>query len=235
MTAALVRMDGVSVVRGGRMVLDSISLELARHEFVTLRGPNGSGKTTLLRCILGLIKPTGGRLAVDCRQGRIGYVPQIQQGATSMPLRVRDVVAIGRCAHPGWGRAARVRNAAAVTEAMRMGGVAALATRPIRMLSGGEHQKMQLARVLAQEPEMLLLDEPTAHLDAASKLEFSGLLERIYATQRVAVLLVTHETHPAQAGRGREIELREGRLHEADGGVAACVANGLPARGDCDV
>lgn len=208
----VIRLDEVSVVLGGRPVLNAVSLALGQDEFVTLRGPNGAGKTTLLRCMLGLVAPSAGRVERTGGAGRIGYVPQVHRGATAMPLLVRDVVAIGRCAHPGRGRAARAHNDAAIRQALRRSGIATLADRPINMLSGGEQQKMQLARVLAQEPALLLLDEPTAHLDTASRREFFALLEGIYAERGGAVLMVTHDAYPVPSCCRREIELRDGCL-----------------------
>jgi len=220
MPALLTTLDRVSVTLGGRQVLDAVSLELREGDFVMLRGANGAGKTTLLRCILGMVKPSSGTVRRKGGGGAAGYVPQVQHGALAMPLLVRDVVAIGRCAHlPFWG-GLRPADSEVVDGALHTVGIANLAARPIRMLSGGELQKMQLARVLAQQPRLLLLDEPTAHLDAASRREFIALLTRVFAATPMAVLLVTHDEHALPACCTRELTLLDGKLgevgHESD-------------------
>jgi len=212
MTTPLAILDNVSVTLAGRQVLEAISLELCEGDFVMLRGANGAGKTTLLRCILGMIKPSAGSVRREGGSGTAGYVPQMQRGALAMPLLVRDVVAIGRCAHlPFWG-GLRAADAQAVDQALQTVGIANLAARPIRMLSGGELQKMQLARVLAQQPRLLLLDEPTAHLDAASRGEFIALLTRVFEASPMAVLLVTHDEHAVPPCCTRELTLCDGGL-----------------------
>jgi len=208
----LATLNAVSVKLAGRQVLDAVSLELSEGDFVMLSGANGAGKTTLLRCILGMIKPSGGSVQREGGSGAAGYVPQMQRGALAMPLLVRDVVAIGRCAHlPFWG-GLRAADRTAVDEALQTVGIAHLAKRPIRMLSGGEQQKMQLARVLAQQPRLLLLDEPTAHLDAASRHDFIVLLTRVFEASPMAVLLVTHDEHAVPPCCTRELTLHDGRL-----------------------
>jgi len=212
MSEPLAILDNVSVTLGGRQVLDAVSLELREGDFVMLRGANGAGKTTLLRCILGMVKPSSGTVRMEGGAGAAGYVPQVQHGALAMPLLVRDVVAIGRCAHlPFWG-GLRPADSEVVDGALHTVGIAHLAARPIRMLSGGEQQKMHLARVLAQQPQLLLLDEPTAHLDAASRHEFITVLSRVFETSTMAVMLVTHDEHAVPDCCTRELTLRDGRL-----------------------
>lgn len=212
MNDPLATLNAVSVTLAGRRVLDAVSLTLHEGDFIMLRGANGAGKTTLLRCILGMVRPASGNVQRALGPGEAGYVPQVQHGALAMPLLVRDVVAIGRCAHlPFWG-GRRPADAQAVEQALQTVGIAHLAARPIRMLSGGELQKMQLARVLAQQPRLLLLDEPTAHLDAASRHEFIALLTRVFEANPMAVLLVTHDEHAVPPCCTREITLQEGTL-----------------------
>jgi len=212
MSGKLATMDKVSVVLGGRTVLDEVSFTLSRGDFVLLRGANGAGKTTLLKCLLGIRPPSSGTINRSFGAGGAGYVPQIPGGVTTMPLLVRDAVSIGRCAHrPPWKRQTAA-DTQAIDRAMTTAGIADLAKRPIRMLSGGEQRKMQLARVLAQEPQALLLDEPTIHLDASSRHDFLELLERIFGETGIAVLLVTHDEHTIPACCNRTAELRSGRL-----------------------
>lgn len=217
----LATLNEVSITLAGRRVLDAVSLTLSAGDFVMLRGANGAGKTTLLRCILGMIKPSAGTVRREGGSGAAGYVPQVQHGALAMPLLVRDVVAIGRCAHlPFWGGMRSV-DAEAVDRALHTVGITHLAARPIRMLSGGELQKMQLARVLAQQPRLLLLDEPTAHLDAASRREFIALLTHVFESSSMAVLLVTHDEHAVPACCTRELTLLDGKLRELPAPIVA--------------
>ncbi len=214
MNDPLATLNAVSVTLAGRQVLDTVSLALREGDFVMLRGANGAGKTTLLRCILGMVKPSAGTVRREGGAGAAGYVPQLQHGALAMPLLVRDVVAIGRCAHlPFWG-GLRPADLETVEQALQTVGIAHLAERPIRMLSGGELQKMQLARVLAQQPRLLLLDEPTAHLDTASRHEFIALLTHVFETTPMAVLLVTHDEHTVPPCCTNELTLHDGRLRE---------------------
>ena len=161
-----------------------------------------------------MIRPASGSVQRALDPGETGYVLQVQHGALAMPLLVRDVVAIGRCAHlPFWG-GLRPADEQAVDLALQTVGIAHLAKRPIRMLSGGEMQKMQLARVLAQQPRILLLDEPTVHLDAASRHEFIALLTRVFEATPMAVLLVTHDEHAVPACCTRELTLHDGGVRE---------------------
>ncbi len=214
MSNALVEMEKASVHLGGRCVLDAVSFCFSKGDFMILHGSNGAGKTTLLKCILGLYRTSSGSVRRSFRPGQAGYVPQVCGGSVSMPLLVRDVVAIGRCAIGGSVRPQTRIGGEAVAQALETVGISALSGRPIRMLSGGEQQKMQLARILAQEPDALFLDEPTAHLDRGSRHDFMGLLERIYQKTGVGVLMVTHDDFSVPACCSRRMELRNRQLYE---------------------
>lgn len=215
MAGVLAVMQNVSVMLGGKTVLDDISFTLSHGDFVLLRGANGAGKTTLLKCLLGLYRPSAGTVQRFFAPGGAGYVPQLPGGSLVMPLLVRDTVAIGRCAHHAPWHRQTPDDVAAVEQALSTVGIAHLAARPIRMLSGGEQRKMHLARVLAQKPQALLLDEPTAHLDTASRLEFLELLKRIFTETAIAVLLVTHDEQATPSCCTREIGMRNHRLDSA--------------------
>lgn len=212
MADVLATMEQVSVTLGGKTVLKDVSFTLSHNDFVLLRGANGAGKTTLLKCLLGIRQPSSGTVRRDFGPGGAGYVPQVPGGVTTMPLLVRDVVAIGRSAHRKPWQRLTPADIAAVDRAMSSAGIAHLAARPIRMLSGGEQRKMQLARVLAQEAKALVLDEPTIHLDASSRRDFLELLERVFRETGIAVLLVTHDEHAIPACCTRTVELHNGHL-----------------------
>jgi ABC-type Mn2+/Zn2+ transport system ATPase subunit len=191
---ALVARD-VVVELGRRRVLDGVSFEVARGEFAALCGPNGGGKTTLLRAALGLVPLAGGSIEVLGRPpGRagtaVGYLPQAKAWSGSFPARVVEVItAARRGAWPFRVSAAEREHARAALA--RVGGEM-LVDAPLRGLSGGELQRVFLARALAGEPELLLLDEPTAGVDERGRAEFLDLLAGIAARDELAAVLVTH-------------------------------------------
>lgn len=211
----LARMDAVSVLLAGRRVLDGVSLVVSRGAFITVSGPNGAGKTTLLKALLGLVRPTQGCIQQFCDRGAIGYVPQLQQMTLAMPLLVRDVVGIGDARKQGrWFRHTK-NDKVVIKEALESVGIAHLADRPIRMLSGGERQRMQLARVWVQRPELLLLDEPTAHLDVAARQDFIRLLNQLFGAGNMGLVLVTHDARLGADRCTQQLRLQEGRLRDA--------------------
>ena len=195
----VLELDRLCVDRRGVRILDQVSLELQRGEFVALIGANGSGKTTLLRTVLGFLRPSAG--AVRLREGdggritrkQIGYVPQSLSIDFKMPMTVRDVVFIGRCGLIGMGRRASREDWAAVDQALADAGIEDLGGRPIGHLSGGELQKVQIARALCQSPRLLLLDEPTSSLDLGAQRECLDLLGRLHRERQLTTLLVMHD------------------------------------------
>jgi zinc transport system ATP-binding protein len=189
------RLRNVSVALGGATILSDVSFEPAVGRLNAIIGPNGAGKTTLLRAILGLVSYTGtierGR-AADGRPFRIGYVPQRLDFDRGMPLSVLDFLCSGLQRRPLWlghKRNAR-RIAAQVLE--RVGG-AGWQVRPIGRLSGGELQRVLLAMALADEPDILLLDEPVAGVDIAGEELFCDLLGSLQHEGHYTMLLVSHD------------------------------------------
>lgn len=190
----------VWVELGGHVVLEDVTLSVAAGEFVSVVGPNGAGKTTLLRVILGLVRPLRGEVRVFGRppwalgkeRARIGYVPQLEEIDPRFPLRVLDVVLMGRYGALGWGRRPGREDRRAALRALELVGIADLADRAIGELSGGQRQRAFLARALAAEPELLLLDEPTTGVDPAASESFYELLRRIQEGG-VTVVMVTHD------------------------------------------
>jgi zinc transport system ATP-binding protein len=185
-------LEGVTVKRRGRVVLEDVDLTVGERELLAVLGPNGSGKTTLLHVILGLLEPDRGSVRVLGRaprqtRGRVGYVPQHTAFDRDFPIRVRDVVRMGRIALGGSRRADDER-AQALLERM---GVAALAQRPIGALSGGELQRVLIARALVSDPELLLLDEPASHLDERMESSLWELIDEL--SRERSVVLVSHD------------------------------------------
>ena len=204
-----VQFDSVSFAYGDVPVLENVSFHIHRGEFAALVGPNGSGKTTILKLILGLEQPAAGRItlfggiqSVANRQtvwrNRLGYVPQHPPADHSFPVSVRDVVRMGLL------RPARGYNAgtkAAVDEAMEQTGIAELAAKPWRALSGGQRRRVLVARALAARPELLILDEPTAHMDTESEARLFETLGKLKGG--ATILIVTHDMDFVSALTGR--------------------------------
>lgn len=195
MTPALA-LEGVSFARRGVPVLEDVDLTLEPGDCLALLGPNGSGKTTLLRVILGLLAPDRGRVRVLGRtpaqaRGQVGYVPQRAGFDLDFPIRVLDVVLMGRLhARPPL-RRFRAADHAAARQALARVELVDLADRPIGSLSGGQLQRALIARALAVEPKLLLLDEPTASLDERIGGSFWDMLGDL--AREMTVVLVSHD------------------------------------------
>ena len=203
---------------GSRAVLSGCSLDVAPCEVVALIGPNGSGKSTLMKTVSGAISPLSGRVSLmgdDVRTlskketaRRLGYVPQIESPA--FDFRVRDVVLMGRFPHSDHLFESR-EDVIAAEEAMQRADCDQLAERPMSELSGGEGQRVRIARALAQEAPILLMDEPTTHLDVRHQIDI-GLLVRRLAAEGLAVLVAVHDLNWAAAFATRVVVLSEGRI-----------------------
>lgn len=207
-TEPVIEIARAVVAYGGRPVLDGVSLTLARGEVLTILGANGSGKSTLVRAALGLVPLAAGRVRLfGTPPGdgpasrrvwrRIGYVPQRLGAGSGVPATVREVVAAGRLARRGLLRPARARDREAVAAAIAAVGLADRGDDPVGTLSGGQQQRALIARALAGEPELLVLDEPTAGVDAASQEAFAAAL-RDFVAGGGTVALVAHELGPLE-------------------------------------
>jgi len=186
-----IRTEALSVGYGGVAILPPISVPIRGGELWAVIGPNGAGKSTFVRTLLGLERPVGGSVE-RARDVRLGYVPQ--QGALDpiFPISVLDFVLMGRQGRGNVvGRATRADREAAAA-ALDEAGVRALAHRQLRDLSGGQRQRVLMARALAQEPDVVVLDEPTTALDLPSEREVLALIERLRARRPTAVVMVTH-------------------------------------------
>lgn len=196
---SIIHVEHLSVRYGANPALSDVTLDVAQGEYLGIIGPNGGGKTTLLKAVLGLVPISSGSVSV-CgkpagKAGTLaGYVPQFSTMEKDFPVAVKEVVLTGRLTrkNPLFHRYdASDRKAA--SSALREVGIAGLADRQIHELSGGEFQKMLIARALAVGPKILLLDEPTASVDAKSRAQIFELLESL--NQRgMTILLVTHDT-----------------------------------------
>lgn len=182
-SSSLISAEGLSIVRDGRALLDKVSLSIQPGEHITLIGPNGAGKTLLLKVLLGLLPASSG--TVQRREGlRIGYMPQRLQLSPLMPLTVEYFL---RLAYRGTD--AEMDHALQLTEAQ------ALRQRSMHLLSGGEMQRVLLARALLRQPDLLLLDEPGQNMDVSGQLAMYELVRRIQKERGCAVLMVSHDLH----------------------------------------
>ena len=193
--AALV-IEGLSFAYDSQWVLRDINLRVARGEFIGLIGPNAGGKSTLLKLILGLLEPFAGRVRVlvhPPRQARrrVGYVPQYPSFGRDFPITVEEVALMGRLGCGPLFGPYRPADRVAARRALAEVEADALRARPIGTLSGGQMQRVLLARALAGQPELLLLDEPTANIDHRVEGEVFELLARLQT--RMTILVVSHD------------------------------------------
>jgi zinc transport system ATP-binding protein len=185
---------------GREPVLEDVGLRLSSGEFVALVGPNGSGKSTLLKVFLGLLRPDRGEAFLFGerpdrfrQRWRIGYVPQRPTVASEVPATVREIVVGGRLSKRGWWRPPASKDRTAVDHAIESVGLGGLADRPVSELSGGQQQRAFIARAFASDPELLVLDEPIAGVDAESQRRFRDSLTHLIGQHGAGVLLVSHE------------------------------------------
>ncbi len=197
MRPPVIACEQLSVDLGGVRVLDGVTFSVGEGDFLGLVGPNGGGKTTLLRVILGLERASAGSVRVFGAQpgsfpGRIGYVPQRLFFDREFPISVRDLVLMGRLSKKKLFQHYNALDRRRVDEAIHAAGLERLIERRIGDLSGGELQRALIARALAGEPELLLLDEPTASIDPQMKTAIYNLIEQL--KERLTIVLVTHDT-----------------------------------------
>ena len=214
---------GLVVAYDQAVVLDRLDLAVPRGEVTAIVGANGCGKSTLLRALARLVAPREGAVVLDGRAigelptrdvaRRIGVLPQ----APAVPdgLTVEDLVARGRYPHQGLFRQWSRQDQAAVEQALAATAIADLRERPVDELSGGQRQRAWIAMTLAQETELLLLDEPTTYLDLAHQIEVLDLLDGLVAEQGRTVVMVLHDLNQACRYADRLVALRDGRVHVA--------------------
>ena len=215
----VVSVSGVRFAYGrGPAVLDDIDLVVERGEFVGVAGPNGGGKTTLMRLIVGLERPAAGRVELfgsppeqSHRRSRVGYLPQRATLGLDAPITVRELVTAGRTPLRGllWPHGAK--DWRAIDEAIERVGLSATAGRTLQTLSGGQRQRAFIAKLLAGDPELLILDEPTAGVDAPAQEALAALLDRLRGELGVTILYVSHEFGAIEPYVGRLVVV-QGRI-----------------------
>jgi iron complex transport system ATP-binding protein len=196
-------------------VLRGLSLRIRENEFLGIIGPNGSGKSTLLRTICGILQPWNGRILLEGRElshiarkeiaRKIGYVPQ--SSSFAFPFTCEEVVLMGRYAYDG----NRKRDYEVAKWAMELTDTLPLKERKINELSGGELQRVIIARALAQQPKILLLDEPTVHLDINHRMEIFKLLQEL-KSQGITIITVLHDLNLASEYSERVVVINDGKV-----------------------
>ncbi|HNR44092.1 MAG TPA: ABC transporter ATP-binding protein [Methanofastidiosum sp.] len=193
----IIRIENLSFDYGDHRVLEDINLTVYDDDFLGIIGPNGGGKSTLLKIILGLLNPTEGTISLfgkNPKEGRkyVGYVPQYTLVDRNFPINVEQVILSGRIGHTDFLRRYSGADRKIADKAMNIMGIADIRNIQIGKLSGGQLQRVLIARALATEPKLLLLDEPTSNIDVQAETDFYDFLHAL--SEKMAIILVTHDT-----------------------------------------
>lgn len=215
----LLTANSLSLTYNGHLVVEDFNLILQEKSIVGLIGPNGSGKTTVLRGLAGLMKPAGGSTLIkghnaaqmnrQLRARIVGWVPQ--QEISTWPLTVKEVVSLGRAPHRGWFLPYTARDMEVIDNALDRADLLALKYRPVHKLSGGEFQRVLIARILAQEPQALLLDEPTTSLDLQHQVQVLDLIRSLVHEKGLAIVMAIHDLNLAARYCDNLILMNKGR------------------------
>jgi len=207
--APVISVRDLMVVYDGETAIEHISFDIHAGERIAIIGPNGAGKSTLLKAIVGLIQPRGGTIEIAPEwQDHLGYVPQYENIHWNFPVTVRDVVMMGCARRIGWLRWPRREHWQTVEAALERVGLADLSYRQVGDLSGGQRRRVFIARALAQDARILVLDEPFSGVDASAQTDLMGVLERLNA-EGMTLLLSTHDLDLAFHRFSRVMALRQ--------------------------
>lgn len=216
-----IKIDDLEFGYSSTPVLQNVVLDLNSAQFISIIGPNGVGKSTLIHCMNKVLKPTRGTVMindVDVSQMKlkdvakiVGYVPYTS--SDTFPLSVVDTVLMGRSPHTGW--RPKEKDLEIVYNILKMLSIDHLADRAFNELSAGQHQKVMLARGLAQDPEILLLDEPTSNLDIRHQLEVTSILKELCEHRDMLIIMISHDINIASKFSDKIIMLKDGTIYAA--------------------
>lgn len=190
---SLIKANNIVLKRQGKLILKDVSLKIEEHDFITIIGPNGAGKTMLLKCLMGFYKPDLGSVEVK-KNLRIGYVAQELTVNQLLPITVENFLKLNK----------KIKEEELEKIAAEVG-ITKMLNWQLFILSGGELQRVLLARALLNDPEILILDEPAQNLDISGQLAFYKLLEKIYAKRKISILMVSHDLHLVMASSKKVI------------------------------
>ncbi|SEM90683.1 heme ABC transporter ATP-binding protein [Lihuaxuella thermophila] len=212
--------EGITKLYGGKKILDGIHLRLERGEFLGLLGPNGSGKSTLVKCLTGEERPDAGTIWLEGKElfsysrkeraQKIAVLPQ--EGMEPVPFTVEEVVMMGRYPYQGKWSWLEAADREMVNRVLQETGIDHLSGRFVHHLSGGERQRVALAKTMAQEPELLVLDEPTTYLDIRYQCHLLELIRSWQERKQLTVLIILHDINLAAQYCDRLLLLKEGKL-----------------------
>ena len=194
-----IEVQNLKVKISNKLILDGVNLNVEKGAFSVLIGANGSGKSTLLKTLCGLQKFEEGHIKIlgknlkETEKSAVGYVPQSNVSEKNSPISVYQAVSVGRYARNGIFKKFNESDKKIVNNAIRAAQIEHIANSPLGEISGGEAQKVSIARVLAQQPEIILLDEPQSSLDPNSQKTFLGFIEKLYSAFKFTCLMVSHD------------------------------------------
>jgi len=183
LTNALISAKNVSVLKNQKSILENIDIQINKKDFITIVGPNGAGKTMLLKCLMGFYKPTSGMIERK-EKLKIGYMPQSINVINTMPITVKDFITVKK-------KYDDVSLHKVITEV----NLGEIVNKQLSVLSGGEMQRVLLARSLLNNPDLLILDEPAQNLDISGQLNFYKLIQEIYSKRDISILMISHDLH----------------------------------------
>lgn len=212
------KIQGLDFRYNSKLVLKDITLEVGEEEILTLLGPNGSGKTTLLRCIMRILNPDKGYILINGRQiskikrrelaKRMACVPQSEPD--NFPTTVFDAILIGRRPYLNWNPS--IKDFKIVSEVLHLLELEEFVLRDLNELSGGEKQKVLIARAIVQEPEIMLLDEPTSNLDLRHQLEVLEIIKYLVKKRTISVIMAMHDLNLASKYSDKLVMLKNGKI-----------------------
>lgn len=225
MAGSCLHLSDIEIKRSGRTILNIDNLQIASGKFVGVIGTNGAGKTTLLKVCCGLIKPRRGIIKLDDTdwasvsnwtksnlRKHIGYIPQTTEYNAELPFTLREVVTMGRTSvKPLFSRLNR-EDYKYVDYWIDRLGLAEQRNQTFRSLSGGEQQKVLIARAMTQEPAILMLDEPCSNLDFNWKYQITNIIDELYQQMNITILMISHETNLLPSSANRIVLLHEGKI-----------------------